>query len=360
MRGKTALPCRPRRDARVRRCPHGRDISCPRRHAPDDPRLGRALCPHCYDYDAAVLFNAHAGDLWRRFTTYLPRHLARLAGISQKRLRAQARIRYVKVAEYQTRGVIHFHAIIRLDAPGNSYQPPLPAFTASLLCDAIRQAAAAVSLTTGPTPDHPDSPARLLTFGSPQGTDVTPIRHGDGLPGTGHALSAWAVANYIAKYATKALDVPGLPNRPIQATTDIDAARCSRHHKQMMTTAWRLGTHRATGNPRLRKWAHMLGYGGHFLTKSRRYSVTFGQLRRARTEHRRQQRHPNGEHDPGAAHSTTPPCSSSKTGPTTAPDMRPRQPPNSRSPRPPGLATTAMPTAPPEPVDPTEGGAMCT
>ena len=25
----------------------------------------------------AVLFNAHAGDLWRRFTTYLPRHLAR-------------------------------------------------------------------------------------------------------------------------------------------------------------------------------------------------------------------------------------------------------------------------------------------
>ena len=31
----------------------------------------------------------------------------------------------------------------------------------------------------------------------------------------------------------------------------------------------------------------MLGYGGHFLTKSRRYSVTFGQLRAARTEHRR-------------------------------------------------------------------------
>ena len=42
----------------------------------------------------------------------------------------------------------------------------------------------------------------------------------------------------------------------------------------------------------------MLGYGGHFLTKSRRYSVTFGQLRRARTEHRRAQRHPDGERDP--------------------------------------------------------------
>jgi hypothetical protein len=42
----------------------------------------------------------------------------------------------------------------------------------------------------------------------------------------------------------------------------------------------------------------MLGYGGHFLTKSRRYSVTFGQLRRARTEHRKQQRHPEGQRDP--------------------------------------------------------------
>jgi hypothetical protein len=42
----------------------------------------------------------------------------------------------------------------------------------------------------------------------------------------------------------------------------------------------------------------MLGYGGHFLTKSRRYSVTFGQLRAARTEHRRQQNHPDGERDP--------------------------------------------------------------
>ena len=42
----------------------------------------------------------------------------------------------------------------------------------------------------------------------------------------------------------------------------------------------------------------MLGYGGHFMTKSRRYSVTFGQLRRARLEHRKRQHHPSGERDP--------------------------------------------------------------
>jgi hypothetical protein len=32
----------------------------------------------------------------------------------------------------------------------------------------------------------------------------------------------------------------------------------------------------------LGKWAHMLGFRGHFSTKSRRYSITLGRLRRAR------------------------------------------------------------------------------
>jgi hypothetical protein len=66
----------------------------------------------------------------------------------------------------------------------------------------------------------------------------------------------------------------------------------------MITTAWQLGGKRCTGQLRFRAWAHMLGYGGHFLTKSRRYSVTFGQLRRARSDHRRAERHPGGERDP--------------------------------------------------------------
>jgi hypothetical protein len=41
----------------------------------------------------------------------------------------------------------------------------------------------------------------------------------------------------------------------------------------------------------------MLGYGGHFLTKSRRYSVTFGQLRTARADHRRATRPPDQDRD---------------------------------------------------------------
>ena len=163
-----------------------------------------------------------------------------------------------------------------------------------MLCEAIAQAATTVAITTEPAPGHP---ALTLRFGAQ--TDARPVRHGSDLPGTGHALSVQAVANYIAKYATKALDAPGIPDRPLRSALDIEALRCSRHYRQMITTAWQLGGGKlGPGRSRLCKWAHMLGYGGHFLTKSRRYSTTFGVLRRARTEHRRQQRHPSGERDP--------------------------------------------------------------
>jgi hypothetical protein len=289
MRGKTVLPCRPRRDAKTRRCPHGRDISCPTRHVEADPRLGQPMCPDCYDYTAAVLFNAYAGDLWRRFITYLPRHLARLAGITQKTLHSQVRIRFVKVAEYQARGVVHFHAVIRLDAAGEGYQPPPAAYTASLLCDAIDQAAA-VALAV----EH-HSQVVMLGFGAQ--TDRRPLRS-DTIVSTGTPLDAVAVANYIAKYATKTLTAPGVPNTRIRHASEIGALHCSAHYRAMISTAWHLGSRQAAGDPRFRAWAHMLGYGGHFLTKSRRYSVTFGQLRAARTSYRRAQRHPGGERDP--------------------------------------------------------------
>jgi Replication initiator protein, pSAM2 len=289
MRGKTVLPCRPRRDAHARRCPHGRDISCPTRHAETDPRLGQPMCPDCYDYTSAVLFNAYAGDLWRRFITYLPRRLARLAGITQKALFAQVRIRFVKVAEYQARGVVHFHAVIRLDAPGEDYQPPPAAYTADLLCDAIDQAAA-VALAAG---HH--GQVMMLGFGAQ--TDRRPLRR-DTIVSTGKPLDAEAVANYIAKYATKTLHAPGVPDTRIRHASEITGLRCSAHYRAMITTAWELGSRQATGDTRFRAWAHMLGYGGHFLTKSRRYSVTFGQLRAARTDYRRAQRHPDGERDP--------------------------------------------------------------
>jgi hypothetical protein len=68
-------------------------------------------------------------------------------------------------------------------------------------------------------------------------------------------------------------------DRPIHDIDLVAHLEISPHHRRMIETAWTLG-----GDPRyerlnLRRWAHMLGFPGHFLTKSHRYSVTFGAIR---------------------------------------------------------------------------------
>jgi hypothetical protein len=123
MRDGRVLTRRPRRNGRT--CPHGVRLSCNEKHAREDDGLGEPLCPECCDYTGSVLFNAYAPQLWRRFTTTLRRTLARQAGLTAKAFAAQARVSYTKVAEYQRRGVVHFHAIVRLDGPA-CHRPPRP------------------------------------------------------------------------------------------------------------------------------------------------------------------------------------------------------------------------------------------
>jgi hypothetical protein len=65
------------------------------------------------------------------------------------------------------------------------------------------------------------------------------------------------------------------------------------HPERLIAACWRLGHH--PGYVSLRRWAHMLGFGGHFLTKARRYSIRFCDLREARIIYRR-------THDTGPEH----------------------------------------------------------
>ena len=246
------------------------------------------MCPDCYDYTGHVLFNALAPELWRRFTIYLPRQLARLAGITQRQLRREVRVRFVKVAEYQHRGIIHYHTVIRLDDPGDGHQPTPLRYTTQLLDQAIRATVAAVRYDTAAVTGDDPLLRRILRFGTQ--TDVQAIRHTGTLPGTGKALTAHAVANYIAKYATKTTTVSGLPDRPVHSAADIDALACHQHYKHLIATTWALGKDPAAAQLGLNRWTHTLGYRGHFLTKSRRYSTTFTALRRARIDYRRAQR----------------------------------------------------------------------
>ena len=58
-------------------------------------------------------------------------------------------MQYAKVAEYQLRGVVHFHALIRLDGPrtADGFAPAPATIDAALLADLVRAAAASVRLT---------------------------------------------------------------------------------------------------------------------------------------------------------------------------------------------------------------------
>jgi hypothetical protein len=340
--GQTA-PCRARRDEADQVCAHGRPVTCASRHEEDDPELGRPLCTDCWDYAGAVLWNAHASELWRRTRIRIYRELAALAGISERRLRREVSVQYVKVAEYQKRGLIHFHILIRLDAarPPATHRlgipwrlphritPPPPRYTVELLAQAIRHAVARVEV---PYQQHlVDESAGQGPAAFPQGTWRQPPltrshcpRMAGGDPGTGSLTqptplapptdrddsrhrrlpdaslvpkarcARWGaqidvrevqadergkIVGYLAKYATKHTECIGGLDRRLDVA-DLDTLPVPEHIYRLVVVTWRL----ALRDPGLRtdRWAHQLGYGGHFLTKSRHYSTTFTKLRTAR------------------------------------------------------------------------------
>ena len=285
----TAIPCRPRRTNEL--CPHGVDLRCQRIHHADEKSLGVPLCLDCYDHTHQVVWNYAVGELWRRTRITLDRAIARTAkqrGIDP----ATVRISYGKVAEMQRRGVVHFHAIIRLDGvdPTNpdAVLPPPPGLGLHELVAAIEHAATQTRFTT---PAHPERPhGWAVRWGSQ--LDIRPVR-----TSSEREISDEMVGGYLAKYATKSTEAAGHVSRRLtRETIDIYANPQGTHVERLIDACWRLGGYvpglSLLAQPDrpyagLRRWAHMLGFGGHFLTKSRRYSITFRILRDNRVIWRR-------------------------------------------------------------------------
>jgi hypothetical protein len=265
--------CRPPR-SKPQLCPHGRPSWCTTVHGEDDPRLGEPLCRDCYDYAGHVAFNWHAPELWRRFTIAVRRVLARQAGVTATEFGRRCRVSFVKVAEFQRRGVVHFHGLIRLDGPGDFDPPPIPV-DAGRLAEAIRQAAAHVRLTV----EMPDGSGLVLRFGEQLDTQTVnggPIGE----------LTPEHAARYIAKYATKSAEDFGLGDRRITPDA-LPLLGVGEHAARIVRTAWQLGDHDSYAG--LRRWVHMLGFRGHFASKSRRYSTTLGAIRGERRAYRQRQ-----------------------------------------------------------------------
>lgn len=250
-------------------CSHGTALGCKTRHAPGDALLGQPLCVECFDYRNAVLWNARSSVLWDRTLVGLRRDLAARLGVSASRFREVASLSYVKVVEYQARGLVHFHAVMRLDGPAEQLYEAPPIVVGDFVAAVKRCVRDAVV----------PSVANTLPTRWGQQADIRVLTSADEERGT-------SIAAYVAKYATKSVDEGGALDRRIRRRRDIEFLAVSAHLRRLVSACWDLGGEAAWKSLRLRNWAHTLGYRGHWTTKSRNYSTTFSALREARRDHR--------------------------------------------------------------------------
>jgi len=161
-------------------------------------------------------------------------------------------------------------------APARACVAPPPAgFTADLLEAAVRRAAATVALAC---PMVGEAQGVTLTARWGEQLDVRHITEA----GDEQELSAAQVAGYIAKYATKATEALGVTLDHRLGEVELEDLDLPAHVIELVRACFELAARPGLAGLRLGRWAHMLGFGGHFSTKSRRYSTTLGALRRAR------------------------------------------------------------------------------
>ena len=233
-----------------------------------DGALGQALCADCYDYEAAVLFNAGVSELWRRTTIYALRALGSLAGMSAREAARRLRLSYVKVVEFQTPG---------LGPPPRAGPGRRPRRRARRGTRGDRRRHA------GCSPPHRGeqgerTPARCRCR-SPDDLG-TPDRYRRGRrrgrgPPAGCGLRREVRDEGLGR-ARRARPPPQVR----RSRRDSEAARAP--PRDWWRPRGRSPISRRSPTTTCGLWAHTCGFRGHFLTKSRRYSTTFGELRAER------------------------------------------------------------------------------
>ena len=190
--------------------------------------------------------------------------------MSVRTVAKEVRLSYVKVAEFQRRGSVHLHALVRLDAVGDELGAPPERFTGDLLAAALELAARRVSAHA-----REATTKRMTESG-----------------GVGNSM--WRSSRM--RTPTVAVRPPiwpsTRPSRPRTTGCSITGSGpgCPKPSScRRICATWSKARGVSAGKKsheelRLRAWAHTAGYRGHCLTKSRRFSTTFAALRGARQE----------------------------------------------------------------------------
>lgn len=259
-----------------------RPCPCGQTHAPGDRRwTGLPLRPSLYDYAGQVRWNSQAGRLWSRTAD----ELSRVLGVE--------RLVYAGTAEWQSRGAIHLHLILRVPAGADL---DVESDRSRLIERTVR----GVATFTGP-----NRSGDRITWGPQTVAEVI-----------GTERKAFRTAGYLAKLVGYA--VKDLSNGDDRSTR---AAVMQRHHQRLTQAAEQmtcgqtgsereaLCRYRSTGQTapgsipvenarrqpcrslRHKQW----GWRGHVLRRSRSWAaLTMTECRRRRSEFGKLQREAEG------------------------------------------------------------------
>ncbi len=157
---------------------------------------------------------------------------------------------------------------------------------AQALAAAVEEAAGLVRLEVHPAGHQPVA----LRWGVQ--VDARPINLGACRDATTGEVHPELVAAYLAKYLTKSTEDFGLDGHGrVHSATDARYLGASAHVVRIIETAEQLARDGGEVYERLADRYGTLGFRGHVMTKTRRYSTTFGALRQARRDWRQRPRH---------------------------------------------------------------------
>jgi hypothetical protein len=139
----------------------------------------------------------------------------------------------------------------------------------------VREAA---TKATAPCPDSGEGPPRFTRWGGQ--LEVRHLHRGEGAG----CLTPRAVAAYVAKYSTKSIEMlwDGASSTLLPQWEVLPS-----HIAKLAETAEAMADRKEFESLRLGDRARKVGFGGHWSTKSRAYSMTFKALRLSRRRYMR-------------------------------------------------------------------------
>lgn len=211
--------------------------------------IGAPVHTTCFNYLAAAHWNAHVSRLWTATAKeILRRARARLPRGSKSRVRP---FPYIKVVEFEARGLIHVHVLVR--------GAPLPP---KELLNAVRAARV----------DAPGYGLDAVRWGLHARVELLP---------PGAEEQAHRRFSYLSKYVTKCV-VEVIPASRGAIATHLDRFRAA---AEAVVSHSALPRCRCAGTRtcrRCRQIADNLGYAGHVLTKSQSWGRSFAAVREQR------------------------------------------------------------------------------